>query len=245
MPDVPVVINGNGHTFEGFIVAKEYRYLSSSGSQVKYSSNGKTITNASDNKIHVNTSNGNVNSVVATGANALATYNSYATKSTNGFNLSSSSKFRTFTVDTDVKFMYVFYDNNKTLDETPFHEYGDLTKDLIPLYKLDDAGNQIRVINWADVKLYDSDDFAIRNEIPKQLTDNKSIRTVRLDSDGNPAPLYDEAGNPVYFCEDYVKLTGTYTVFTLDKVTEKIRNEKEFLLTKTNELNVPDTDDWK
>ena len=245
MPDVPVVINGNGHTFEGFIVAKEYRYLSTSGSQVKYSSNGKTITNASDNKIYVNTSNGNVNSVVATGANALATYNSYATKATNGFNLSSSSKFRTFTVDTDVKFMYVFYDNNKTLDETPFHEYADLTKDLIPLYKFDDAGNPIRVINWADVKLYDSDDFAARNEIPKQLTDNKSIRTVRLDSDGNPAPLYDEAGNPVYFCEDYVKLTGTYTVFTLDKVAEGIRNEKEFLLTKTDALNVPNTDDWK
>ncbi|MBE8950104.1 MAG: Tad domain-containing protein [Quinella sp. 3Q1] len=241
MPDVPVVINGNGHTFEGFIVASEFRYLSTSGTQVKYSSNGQTITNASDNKIRVNTSNGNVNSVLATGADALATYNSYATK----FNLSSNSKFRTFKVDTDVKFMYVFYDNNKTLDETPFHEYADLTKDLIPLYKLDAAGNQIRVTNWADVKLYDSDDFATRNEIPKQLTDNNSIRTVRLDSDGNPAPLYDEAGNPVHFCEDYFKLTGTYTVFTLDKVADGTRNEKEFLLTKTDELNVPNTDDWK
>ena len=243
MPDVPVVINGNGYTFEGFIVASEFRYLDTSkGSQVKYSSNGKTITNASDNKIHVNTSNGDVYSVLATGANALATYNSYAT---NGFNLSSNSKFRTFTVDTDVKFMYVFYDNNKTLDETPFHEYADLSKDLIPLYKLDKAGNQIRVNNWADVKLYDSDDFATRKEISKKLTDNKSIRTVRLDSDGNPAPLYDEAGNPVYFCEDYIKLTGTYTVFTLDKVADGTRNEKEFLLTKTDELNVSNTDDWK
>lgn len=244
MPDVPVVINSNGHTFEGFIVASEFRYLSTSGTQVKYSSNGQKITNASDNKIRVNTSNGDVNSVVAAGANALELYNNNANDATK-FNLSSSSKFRTFKVDTDVKFMYVFYDNNKTLDETPFHEYADLTKDLIPLYKLDAAGNQIRVTNWADVKLYDSDDFATRNEIPKQLTNNSSIRTVRLDSDGNPAPLYDEAGNPVHFCEDYFKLTGTYTVFTLDKVADGTRNEKEFLLTKTDELNVPNTDDWK
>ena len=181
---------------------------------------------------------------MAAGANALELYNNNANDATK-FNLSSSSKFRTFKIDTDVKFMYVFYDNNKTLDETPFHEYADLTKDLIPLYKLDAAGNQIRVTNWADVKLYDSDDFATRNEIPKQLTNNSSIRTVRLDSDGNPAPLYDEAGNPVHFCEDYFKLTGTYTVFTLDKVADGTRNEKEFLLTKTDELNVPNTDDWK
>lgn len=244
MPDVPVVINGNGHKFEGFIVAKEFRYLSTSGNKVKYSLDGRTIKNASNNKIYVNASNGNVNSVVATGANALATYTLYATKATNGFNLSSSSKFRTFTADTDVNHMYVFYDNTLTLDETPFHEYCDLTKDLIPLYKLDDAGNPIRVTKWEDVKLYDSSDFATRNEIPKQLTEVTSIRTVRLDSNGNPAPLYDEAGNPVYFCDDYIKLTGTYTVFTLDKVADGTRDEKEFLLTTVPE-NVSDTDDWK
>ncbi|MBR0261184.1 MAG: Tad domain-containing protein [Selenomonadaceae bacterium] len=244
MPDVPVVINGNGHTFEGFIIAKEYRYLSTSGTKVKYSITGQTNQSYSNNKIYVNTSTGNVNSTVATGANAFATYNSYATKTTNGFNLSSSSKFRTFTADTDVNYMYVFYDNSKTLDETPFHEYCDLTKDLIPMYKLDDAGNQVRVTKWEDVKLYDSDDFNTRNEIPKQLTDTNKIRTVRLDSNGNPAPLYDEAGNPVYFCDDYIKLTGTYTVFTLDKVTEGIRDPKEFLLTTVPE-NVSDTDDWK
>lgn len=246
MPDVPVVINGNGYIFEGFIVAKEYRYLDTSqGTQVRYKSDGTILTSnrqTSDNKIYVNKSNGNVYSKVATGANALDTYNSYAVSK---FNLNPASKFRTFTVDTDVKFMYVFYDNNKTMDETPFHEYGDLIKDLIPLYKLDDAGNQIRVTKWEDVKLYDSNDFATRKEIPKQLTDDKSIRTVRLDSDGNPAPLYDEAGNPVYFCDDYIKLTGTYTVFTLDKVADGTRDEKEFLLTKTDQLNVPDTDDWK
>lgn len=90
------------------------------------------------------------------------------------------------------------------------HEYGDLPKDLIPLYKLDEAGKPIRVTKWADEKHYDSDDFTKRNEIPKKLTDISSMRTVRLDSDGNPAPLYDEAGKPVYFCEDYIKLTGTF-----------------------------------
>ena len=60
MPEVPVVINGNGHTFEGFIVAKEFRYLSTSGEQVKYSIKGETDKKYSDNKIHINTSNGDV-----------------------------------------------------------------------------------------------------------------------------------------------------------------------------------------
>ncbi|MBR4642797.1 MAG: pilus assembly protein [Selenomonadaceae bacterium] len=246
MPDIPVVINGNGHTFEGFIVAKEYRYLSTSGnsSHTKEFSKRVTVKSGWSTKtitIPLVDDKNNIQTTKATGSNALELYNNNGTD-TSKFHLSSSSKFRTFKTDTNVKFMYVFYDNNKTLDETPFHEYGDLSKDLIPLYKLDEAGNQIRVTNWADVKLYDSGDFATRNEIPQQIN---SIRTVRLDSDGNPAPLYDEAGNPVYFCEDYVKLTGTYTVFTLDKVAEGIRNEKEFLLTKTDALNVPNTDDWK
>ena len=275
MPDVPVVINGNGYTFEGFIVAKEYRYLDTSGTQVKYSSTGNTDKDYSNNRdpnlrsdIYVNSSNGNVNSVVATGANAQATYDSYATSK---FNLSSDSKFRTFEVDNDVKFMYVFYDNTLTMKEEPFHEYYDLNRDLIPLYKLDEYGNQIRVTKWEDVKLYDSDDFATRKEIPKQITGdnfnvinqiasspqiadatneslNKAIRTVLLDSDDNPIPLYDEAGNPVYFCEDYFKLTGTYTIFTLDTITEgkhgTPENSKEFLLTKTDASNVSDTDEW-
>lgn len=266
MPDIPVVINGNGHTFEGFIVAKEFHYLSTSGTSSHTTEFSKTITTTEtqtvrqgwswvqkevtvEKTIPLVDSKNNIQTTKATGSNALELYNNNGTD-TSKFHLSSSSKFRTFKTDTDVNFMYVFYDNNKTLDETPFHEYGDLSKDLIPLYKLDDAGNQIRVTNWADVKLYDSNDFVTRNEIPKQLTDISSMRTVRLDSDGNPSPLYDEAGNPVYFCEDYVKLTGTYTVFTLDKVADKTRNEKEFLLTAdtTNisaDTNVSNTDDWK
>ena len=249
MPEVPVVINGNGHTFEGFIVAKEFRYLDrSNGSKVKYSSNGQTITNASDNKIRINTSNGNVYSVKATGEDAIAIYNNNATDA-NKFYLSSASKFRTFKAETGVKFMYVFYDNDLTMDETPFHEYCDTGKDLIPLYD----GNGKRVTNWANVKLYDSDNSSSRNEIPKQLTDNTKIRTVRLDSDGNPLPIYDEYGNPVYFCEDYVKLAGTYEVFTLDRVADGTRDPRdphEFLLTAdtanvSNSSNVSNTDDWK
>lgn len=242
MPDVPVVINGNGHTFEGFIVASEFRCLDTSqGSQVKYSSNGQKITNASDNKIRVNTSNGDVYSVSATGKNALDTYNKYATKSSNGFNLSSESKFRSFTAETGVKFNYVFYDSNLTMDSSPFYLN---TGDLIPMYKLVD-GKQVRLTKWDEVNLYDNPaTVSGRKLIQKKITGNANIRTVRL-TNGEPSPLYDEAGNPVYFCEDYVNLTGTYTVFTLDRVADGTRDPKEFLLTKTDELNVPNTDDWK
>lgn len=239
MPDVPVVINGNGHTFEGFIVASEFRYLSTGGTQVKYSSDGKTITNASNNKIRINPDNGDVYSTLATGDNALDTYNKYATESVNGFNLSSDSKFRKFEVEMDIPnmFMYVFYDSNMTMDSSNFF---DPNGDLIPLYKLVD-GNKVRVTKWEDVRLFDENN----KEISKQLSDTNKIRTVRLDSSGNPSPLYDEAGNPVYFCDDYQKLTGKYSIFTLDRVADGTRDEKEFLLTKTDELNVSNTDDWK
>ncbi|MBQ3726623.1 MAG: hypothetical protein II902_06140 [Selenomonadaceae bacterium] len=240
MPDVPVVINGNGHTFQGFIVAKEFRYLDRSrGEKVNYSSDGKTITNASDNLIRVNPSTGDVYSVLADGDDALDIFTNNNGK--NKFNLSSNSQFRKFTVETGVKYMYVFYDNTLTMDPTPFYLN---TGDLVPLYKLVN-GEQVRVINWEDVKLYDSDNMNTRNLISKTITGNENIRTVRLDSNGEPEPLYDEAGNPVYFCEDYVNLTGTYTVFTLDRVADGTRDPKEFLLTKTDELNVANTDDWK
>lgn len=241
MPDVPVVINGNGYTFEGFIVASEFRYLDrSNGSQVNYSSDGKTVKNASNNKIRVNPSTGNVYSILAEGDNALDIFD--RNKSSSKFNLSSASQFRTFTAETGVKYMYVFYDNTLTMDPTPFYLN---TGDLIPLYKLVD-GEQVRVTNWDDVKLYDSPlNVSSRAEIPKTITGNKNIRTVRLDSNGEPLPLYDEAGNPVYFCEDYVRLTGTYEVFTLDRVADETRQPHEFLLTKTDELNVANTDDWK
>ena len=239
MPDVPVVINGNGYKFEGFIVASEFRYLSTGGTQVKYSSDGKTITNASNNKIRINPNTGDVYSTFATGKDALDTYHTYATDPTNGFNLSSDSKFRQFKVEMNIPnmFMYVFYDSNMTMDSSNFF---DPHGDLIPLYKLVD-GNQVRVTKWEDVKLFDENN----KEISKQLSDKNKIRTVRLDSSGNPSPLYDEAKNPVYFCEDYQKLTGKYSIFTLDRVADGTRDEKEFLLTKTDELNVSNTDDWK
>ena len=275
MPDVPVVINGNGHKFEGFIIAKEFRYLSTSdGTEITHTPEdtkfvvvtGEPVWNSSKNrwddqaaetktikKTYPSTtyridSNGNIKSIRATGATAQATYDSYATKK-NYFNLSSSSKFRQFKVENNVNFMYVFYDNTLTMKEEPFHEYYDLNRDLIPLYKLDEYGNQVRVTKWEDVKLYDSDDFTTRNEIPKTITGDTNIRTVRL-TNGEPSPLYDEAGNPVYFCDDYIKLTGTYTIFTLDTVTEGKHgtptDSKEFLITKidsTGEI-ISDTDEW-
>ena len=136
--------------------------------------------------------------------------------------------------------MYVYYDYNRVMDSTPFYLN---TGDLIPLYKLEN-GKQVRVTKWDNVNLYDSNNMNTRNLIPKVVTDTSKKGTVRL-TNGSPSPLYDEAGNPVYFCEDYVNLTGTYEVFTLDRVADGTRDPKEFLLTKTDALNVPNTDDWK
>ncbi len=235
MPEVPVVINGNGHKFEGFIVASEFRYAAQSGTKTaKYTQNGCAMY------YYIDSSN-NIYTTSATGTDALDTYSKYATKSTySGFNLSSESHFRNFTAESDVNFMYVYYDYNCVMDSSPFYLN---TGDLIPLYKLVN-GKQVRVTNWDDVNLYDSNDMNKRNLIPKVVTDTSRKGTVRL-TNGSPSPLYDEAGNPVYFCDDYVNLTGTYTVFTLDRVADGTRDPKEFLLTKTDELNTPNTDDWK
>ena len=245
MPDIPVVINGNGYKFEGFIVAKEYRYLDTSrGLQVQYSSTGKTNTTYSDNKIHVDSSTGDVYSILATGDDAIEMYDNNALDA-NKFNLSSASKFRTFHADSGVEYMYVYYgyDNNITMDETPFHEYCDLSKPLIPLYKLVN-GKEVRIMKWEDVNLYDKPRTdSTRRLIPKNLSGNSNKGTVRL-TNGTPSPLYDEAGNPIYFCEDYVRLTGTYEVLTLDRVADGTRDPKEFLLTKTDNLNVSDTKGW-
>ena len=111
----------------------------------------------------------------------------------------------------------------------------------LEFYKLDANGKQVRITKWEDVKLYDEN----HKLIPMTLSGDINKGTVRLDSNGNPKPLFDEAGNPVYFCEDYVRLTGTYEVFTLDRVTDGTRDPKEFLLVKTDELNISNTDDWK
>ena len=246
MPDIPVVINGNGNKFEGFIVAKEYRYLDTSrGLQVQYSSKGQTNTTYPDNKIHVNPNTGDVYSIPATGDDAIKMYDNNALDA-NKFNLHSDSKFRTFHADSGVEYMYVYYgyDTNVTMDETPFHEYCDLSKPLIPLYKLVN-GKEVRITKWDDVNLYDKPRTdSTRRLIPKNLSGDNNKGTVRL-TNGSPSPLYDEAGNPIYFCEDYVRLTGTYEVLTLDRVADGTRYPKEFLLTKTDNLNVSDTDDWK
>lgn len=238
MPDVPVVIHGNSKKFEGFIVAKEFRYISTSGTQIKYTNNGIAAYYYID-------SQNNIQTAKATGNTALELYGNNVTAESK-FNLDGASKFRTFEAETGVNFTYVFYDNNLTMDETPFHEYSDIENALIPLYD----GSGRRVTKWDNVKLYDSDNSSTRSEIPRQLTDSSKIRTVRLDSDGNPSPIYDEAGNPVYFCEDYVRLTGTYEIFTLDRVADGTRDPKEFLLLAdttnvSEETNVSNTDDWK
>ena len=233
MPEVPVVIHGNGKTFEGFIVAKEFRYISTSGTQIKYTNNNLAAYYYIDG-------NNNIQTIAADGDNALELYD-YNAEYSSRFNLSNNSKFRTFKAETDVNFMYVYYDYNCVMDSTPFYLN---TGDLIPLYKLDTNGKQVRVTKWDEVNLYDSNNTNTRNLIPKVVTDTSRKGTVRL-TNGSPSPLYDEAGNPVYFCEDYVNLTGTYEVFTLDRVADGTRDPKEFLLTKTDALNVPNTDDWK
>ena len=249
MPDVPVVINGNGHTFEGFIVAKEFRYLDrSNGTRVAYSSTGKTDKTYSDNLIRVNYNTGDVYTKRVTDDEALDIFTN--NNGSNKFNLNSASKFRTFKAQVGVNYMYIFYDIECQLDPSPFYLN---TGDLVPLYKIVN-GKQVRVTKWEDVKLYDAPlTDSTRQEIPKALPyndQNKGI--VRLDSDGNPAPVYDEAGNPIYFCEDYVNLTGVYTVFTLDRVADGTRDPKEFLLPKNvidpttyEEKILTDTDDWK
>ncbi|MBD3879659.1 MAG: Tad domain-containing protein [Quinella sp. 1Q5] len=269
MPDIPVVINGNGHKFEGFIIAKEYRYLDTNqGTQVKYSTKGENDGNYSDNKIRVD-KNGNVYSLVAEGDSALALWNN----GNNVFGLNANSHFKTFNAASGVNYAYVYYDFDLKLDETAFRD--DLTGQLIPLYKKDASGNQVRVTKWEDVKLYGKAEDGTLVEIPKKIT-SSNLSTIKaltrssklknsskldefrgivlldgddtnLTRDNNPIPLYDEAGNPVYFCEDYVKLTGSYNIFTLDTITEgehgDPENSKEFLLT-TKTLNVSDTKEW-
>ncbi|MBR0261183.1 MAG: pilus assembly protein [Selenomonadaceae bacterium] len=234
MPEVPVVIHGNGHKFEGFIVASEFRYAATSGKKTaKYTQNGLAAY------YYIDDSN-NIQTVLADGNNALELYN-YNAENSNRFNLGKESKFRNFTAEVNVNFMYVYYDYNYVMDSSPFYLN---TGDLIPLYKLVN-GKQVRVTKWDDVNLYDNPaNVSSRQLIPKIVTDTTKKGTVRL-TNGSPSPLYDEAGNPVYFCDDYVNLTGTYTVFTLDRVADGTRDEKEFLLTKTDELNVSNTDDWK
>ena len=247
MPDIPVVINGNGHKFEGFIVAKEYRYLDTSkGVQVEYSSKGETDKTYSDNRIHVDPETGNVYTIKADGSDTIQLYNNNA-KDVSRFNLSEKSHFKTFHVEDEVVYMYIYYDysDNPKMDTSPFYnELGD----LVPMYKLEN-GEQVRITKWEDVKLYDSEK-STRKEIPQEIKTNQNQMkgSVRL-TDGKPSPVFDAAGNPIYFCADYVKLSNTYTVFTLDRVADNTRDvNREFLLMKNDSLeepNVSDTYKWK
>ena len=247
MPDVPVVINGNGHVFEGFIIAKEYRYLDTTqGVQVEYSSTGKTDKTYTDNRIHVDPETGNVYSIKAEGSDTIQLYTNNA-KNVSRFNLSEKSHFKTFHVEDEVVYMYIYYDysDNPKMDTSPFYnELGD----LVPMYKLEN-GEQVRITKWEDVKLYDSDK-STRKEIPQEIKTNQNQMkgSVRL-TNGKPSPVFDAAGNPIYFCADYVKLSNTYTVFTLDRVADNTRDvNREFLLMKNDSLeepNVSDTYKWK
>ena len=80
------------------------------------------------------------------------------------------------------------------------------------------------------------------------MSGNDKKGSVRL-TNGKPSPVYDAAGNPIYFCADYVNLTDTYSVFTLDRVADGSRDiYREFLLMKNDDLdepNVANTYKWK
>lgn len=273
VPDIPVIINGNNYKFEGFIIAKEYRYLDTSGAQVQYSSKGKTDQNYTDNKIRVD-KNGNVLSIKSTGESALALWND----GNNPFGLNQNSCFKMFKASAGVNYAYIHYDfDTLKLDMTPF--YDDLTGQLIDIQDV----NGKRISKWEDVKLFGEASDGTLLEIPKEITLNnvstikKLTRSSKLKnvsvtkeadldkfrgivlldsddsnatSDNKPIPIYDayvdDKGNrrPIYFCESYVKLSGSYNVITLDKMTDGTRSTKEFLLTKTATSNISNTDDW-
>ena len=111
MPDVPVVINGNGkgvgdgngtnHTFEGFIIAKEFRALDKTSGlkTAAYTVNSKRTTYKVDSK-------NNVQTILIDGD-----YQELRDKLAY-FYLSSSSKFRKFSIETDLDFTYIHYDAN-------------------------------------------------------------------------------------------------------------------------------------
>jgi hypothetical protein len=269
MPDIPVIINGNNHKFEGFIIAKEYRYLDpSNGTPVQYSTTGKTDKNYASSKIRVD-SDGNVKSIKSTGETALALWNN----GTNDFGLNQTSCFKMFKASSGVNYAYIHYDfDTLELDKAPF--YDNLTGQLIEI--CDSSGK--RIADWDKVKLYGEARDGTLLEIPKKLsksddsltiiraltrseklkkeTDLDKFRGIVLldsddnnDSDNKPIPIYDAAEpekNPIYFCASYVKLAGSYNVITLDKMTDGTRSPKEFLLTTADAQgkNVSNTEDW-
>ena len=230
MPDVPVVINGNGkgvgdgngtnHTFEGFIIAKEFRVLdkNSASKTAAYTVNSKRTTYKVDSKNNVQT---------------LLIEGSYLDlrDELDTFYLSSDSKFRKFNIETDLEFTYIHYDANG--DMIPLTDRDE--KELIPLY--DKSGN--RITDWDKVKLYDKPATdKTRTEYPKKDTSHALVPL--LDSDGKPVPVYDECGNKIYFCEDYGRLGIQYDILTLHRVDDETRKPQEFLLTQPES----NSDDW-
>ena len=230
MPDVPVVINGNGkgvgdgsgtnHTFEGFIIAKEFRALDKtySTSTAAYTVNSKRTTYKVDSKNNVQT--------FLVDGDYLALRDKLEQ-----FYLSSASKFRRFNIETDLEFTYIHYDADG--DMVPLTDRDE--EELIPLYDK----NGTRITDWDKVKLYDKPATdSSRTQYPKK--DTAHARVPLLDSDGKPVPLYDEYGNKIYFCEDYGRLGLQYNLLTLHKVSDGTRKPHEFLLTKTES----NSDDW-
>lgn len=230
MPDVPVVINGNGkgvgegngtnHVFEGFIIAKEFRVLDKTSASYKaaYTVNSNRTTYKVDSK-------NNVQTILVDGD-----YQKLSGK-LDEFYLSSESQFRKFKIETDLDFMYIHYDENG--DMVPLTDRDG--NELIPLY--DKSGT--RITDWDKVKLYDKEATdSSRKEYPKKDTDH--ARVPLLDSDGKPVPLYDEYGNKIYFCEDYGRLGIQYTILTLHRVDDETRKPHEFLLTQPES----NSDDW-
>lgn len=230
MPDVPVVINGNGkgvgdgdgtnHTFEGFIIAKEFRALdkTSASKTAAYTVSSKRTTYKVDSKNNVQT------------ISIDGDYQKLSDK-LGYFYLSSSSKFRKFNIETDLDFTYIHYDENG--DMIPLTDRDG--KELIPLYDK----NGSRITDWSKVKLYDKPaKDSTRTQYPKK--DESHARVPLLDSDGKPVPVYDEQGNKIYFCEDYGRLGIQYNILTLHRVDDKTRQPQEFLLTQPES----NSDDW-
>ena len=230
MPDVPVVINGNGkgvgegngtnHVFEGFIIAKEFRVLDKTSASYKaaYTVNSNRTTYKVDSK-------NNVQTILVDGD-----YQKLSGK-LDEFYLSSESQFRKFNIETDLDFMYIHYDESGDMVPLTVRD----GNELIPLY--DKSGT--RITDWDKVKLYDKEATdSSRKEYPKKDTDH--ARVPLLDSDGKPVPLYDEYGNKIYFCEDYGRLGIQYTILTLHRVDDETRKPHEFLLTQPES----NSDDW-
>lgn len=270
MPNIPVVINGNGkgvvketsgrstsyveetgtnHVFEGFIIAKEYLALDKTSG----SSSVRTHTSSSYTTTYKVDSNNNVKTTSVSG-NYLQLANKLSS-----FYLDSASKFRKFKIEDDLDFMYIEYDIDgdmvplvardlKGFDKDDNGVCKRLTevyeekgkRDELELIPLYDANGK-RINKWSEVKLYDKPaDDSTRTEIPKKVTEEKKKGIAMLNDNGKPIDIYDEYGNQIYFSEDYGRVGKQYDILTLLKVDSGLRTPHEFLLTQPES----NTDDW-